>query len=218
MSRAQLLHHVKEIQAQDKTGYSNIMSILWDGRIEPFAEPHGAGKDVPEVAHAHRSAALSEIPLHLLDRLVKCRSRYGIGFSQEFLLSRGGARVWYVETGGAPAQAIRRQVDRRVSDGVDPDDPLWQITPFIDFPDPTHARTDWRWEREWRVPGGLNFEPDDVAFLFIPAEFHRNAHEFFTDHRVHNTGPAYLCPYLDTTWDLQRIQAQLHTVPRVDAP
>jgi len=218
ISRAQLLHHIGEIQAQDKTGYGNIMSILWDGRIEPFAEPHGAGKDVPEVTDAHRSAALSEIPLHLLERLVSHRSRYGIGFSQEFLLARGGARVWYIETGGAPAQAIRRQVELRITNGVDPADPFWQVTPFMDFPDPGHAFTDWRWEREWRVPGGLRFEPSDVAFLFIPAEFHGKARQFFTDHQLANSGPAYLCPYVDVTWNRKRIQAQLETVPRVAAP
>jgi hypothetical protein len=211
ISRAQLLHHIREIQAQDKTGYSNIMSILWEGRIEPFAEPHGAGKDVPEVADAHRSAALSEIPLHLLDRLVKHRSLYGIGFSQDFLVTRGGARVWYIEASGAPAQAIHRQVEHRVREGVDPADPFWQVTPFIEFPDPSQPFADWRWEREWRVPGGLRFKPSDVAFLFIPEALHDKARHFFADHHVANTGPAYLCPYVDATWDRERIQAQLET-------
>jgi hypothetical protein len=211
ISRAQLLHHIREIQAQDKTGYSNIMSILWEGRIEPFAEPHGAGKDVPEVADAHRSAALSEIPLHLLDRLVKHRSLYGIGFSQDFLVTRGGARVWYIEAGGAPAQAIHRQVEHRVREGVDPADPFWHVTPFIEFPNPSQPFADWRWEREWRVPGGLRFKPSDVAFLFIPAALHDKARHFFADHHVANTGPAYLCPYIDATWDRERIQAQLET-------
>jgi hypothetical protein len=208
MSRARLLHQIREIQAEDP-GYSNIMSILWDGRIEPFAEPHGAGKDVPEVADGHRSAALSEIPLHLLQRLVQQRSHYGIGFSQEFLLARGGARVWYIETSGGPVQVIRRQVQQRVRAGVDSADPFWGITPFIDFPDPAQAFSDWRWEREWRVPGGLRFEPSDVAFLFIPDEFHDSARQFFTDHQLENTGPAYLCPYIDVTWDRNRIQTQL---------
>lgn len=214
ISRAEMLHHINEIQAQDKTGYSNVMSILWDGMIEPFAEPHGAGKDVCDVADAHRSAALSGIPLHLLDRLVRRRSCYGVGFSQEYLLARGGGRVWYLETGGGPAQAIRRQVEQRIGNGVDPADPFWQVTPFIDFPDPEDAFTDWRWEREWRVPGGLRFEPSDVAFLFIPAEFHDKARQFFTDHRIANSGPAYLCPYVDVTWDRSRIQAQLKKIPR----
>jgi hypothetical protein len=212
VSRAQLLHHLSEIQAQDKTGYSNIMSILWEGRIKPFVEPHGAGKNVHDVADAHRSAALSEIPLHLLDRLVKQRSHYGIGFSQQFLLAHGGGRVWYLETSGVPAQAIRRQVEQRVQNRVDAADPFWQVTPFIDFPDQGHAFTDWRWEREWRVPGGLRFKPSDVAFLFIPAELHDKARQFFMDHQIANSGPAYLCPYVDVTWGQDRIQAQLETI------
>jgi hypothetical protein len=217
-SLAELLHHVNEMRAEDRTGYSNIMSILWDARIDPFADPHGAGKDVPTVAEHHRSAAFSEVPLHLLDRLVRNRSHYGVGFSQQLLLARGGGRVWYLEEGGAPAEAVRRQVEQRVRQRVDPDDAFWRTTPFIDFPDPRHPFTDWRWEREWRVPGGLRFEPADVAFLFIPEGFHDDARQFFTDHEAAHTGPAYLCPYIDVTWDRDRIQASLETVPEPVVP
>jgi len=195
------------------SGYDRVMSILWDGLIEPFDEPHGAGRLVPEVAQRHRSAALSEIPLHLLHRLVKARSQYGIGFAQDFLLEHGGGRVWYLEAGGVPAQSIERQVAERVGQTVEADDPFWATTPFIDFPDPSHPFTDWRWEREWRVPGGLRFTPDDVAFLFIPGHNHGPARQFFTDHKVANTGPAYLCPYIDPTWDRARIQAALESTP-----
>ncbi len=196
------------------------MTILWDGVVRPFEEPHGAGKDVPEVAYSHRSAAFSEIPLHLLDRLVASRSEYGIGFSQEFLLANGGGRVWYLEAEGAPADAICRQVAERQNGIVEPGDPFWATTPFIEFPDSSRAYADWRWEREWRVPGGLRFSPDDVAFLFIPERFHADARRFFADHRAAHTGPAYLCPYIDVTWDRDRIRADMNetSVPPSSAP
>jgi hypothetical protein len=45
--------------------------------------------------------------------------------------------------------------------------PLWSLSPFIDvMSDNYNYRFDW--EREWRVPSGLHFEMDDVAFLLLP--------------------------------------------------
>jgi hypothetical protein len=39
---------------------------------------------------------------------------------------------------------------------------------------------------EWRVPGGLTFQPD-VAFVFLHEELHDNARAFFVEHRANNT-------------------------------
>lgn len=215
---ARLVAAVGRIRASDKTGYHNAISILGDGFIRPFEEPHGAGKHIVELAGKHRSASFSEIPLHLLDRLVKARSVYGLGFRQEFLIGEGGARVWYLEEGGSVAEAMRALVEQRRQGGFGVDDPLWDATPFIDFPDPAHPFKDWRWEREWRVPGGLKFAPDDVAFLFIPEELHAQARQFFVDAKVGNTGPSYLCPYIDPTWDRARILDALNNVPPAPPP
>src|SRR4051794_38181365 len=87
-----LLDFLERRRREDTTGYWNSLSILGSGHIRPFADPHGAAKDIPELADRHRSVALSEIPLHLLDRLIKHRSLYGIGFRQEVLIGKGGAR------------------------------------------------------------------------------------------------------------------------------
>jgi hypothetical protein len=203
---------------EDTTGYWNSLSILGSGFIRPFADPHGAGKDVPEVANLHRSCALSEIPLHLLDRLTKARSLYGVGFHQSTLVRHGGARVWYVEDAGPMATKIEEQVQARVDEGVDPDDSFWRITPFIDFAKPDSSFEDWRWEREWRVPGGLSFEPEDVAFLLLPEEWHEAARQFFADHRFAHTGPAYLCPYIDPRWPREKIEQSLDEVPSIPEP
>ncbi len=76
---------------------------------------------------------------------------------------------------------------------------------FVDELDPDPAN-DTSWEKEWRVPGGLKFLPDDVAFVFLPEELHDKARAFFAKHRADNSGPAYLGPYLDPQWDRERIQ------------
>ena len=66
--------------------------------------------------------------------------------------------------------------------GIDPTDAVWAITPFVDYPG-EYGGSQYRfeWEREWRVPGGLAFSPDDVAFLFIPEDLHAKARSFFDD-------------------------------------
>jgi hypothetical protein len=107
---AGLVDFVTRRREEDTTGYENSISILGSGFIRPFADPHGAGKQVPEAVSLHRSAALSEIPLHLLERLIKTRSLYGIGFHQSVLIRNGGARVWYLEDPGPIAATIREQV------------------------------------------------------------------------------------------------------------
>jgi hypothetical protein len=213
-----LLDFLERRRLEDTTGYWNSLSILGSGFIRPFADPHGAGKDVPEVADLHRSCALSEIPLHLLDRLIKNRSLYGVGFHQDILIRKGGSRVWYVEDPGPIAAKIQDQVQARVDAGVDPEDSFWRITPFIDFAKPDSVWEDWRWEREWRVPGGLRFKPEDVVFLFLPEESHKAARQFFVDHQAANTGPAYLCPYIDPRWPKDRIEKALKEVPPAPEP
>jgi hypothetical protein len=215
---AGLLDFLERRRLADTTGYWNSLSILGSGFIRPFADPHGAGKDVPEVADRHRSCALSEVPLHLLGRLINNRSLYGVGFHQGVLIRKGGARVWYVEDPGPVAAMIQRQVQARVDAGVDPGDSFWRITPFIDLPKPGSVWEDWRWEREWRVPGGLRFNPENVAFLFLPEESHKAARQFFVDHEAANTGPAYLCPYIDPRWHKDRIRKALTEVPLAAEP
>ncbi|HVQ58478.1 MAG TPA: hypothetical protein VMS60_06170 [Solirubrobacterales bacterium] len=196
----------------EESGYDNMTSILWHRRIEPVEEPHGGGREIAELSEVHRPACFSEIPLHLLGSLIEHRSDYGIGFSQEFLLASGGGRVLYLEQEGRPAAAAKRLIESKRAEPFDPEDPLWELTPFIEFP-VTGSLDDWRWEREWRVPGGLAFDVADVAFLFIPEELHHKALQFFSDHKFAGTGPAYICPYIDPQWDRSRIEKALADVP-----
>jgi hypothetical protein len=195
------------------SAYDVMLKILWEGRIEPTG-PLGAARNLTELAESQRSACFSEIPLDLLARLIARRSLYGIGFRQDFLGDHGGARVWYLDKGGAAAEAFKETVRAAMTGGIDHDDPVWRVTPFVDYPG-DYGGTQYRfeWEREWRVPGGLPFGPADVAFLFIPEAFHGAARSFFEAHLEENTGPAYLCPYVDPTWDMARIQAAYASLP-----
>jgi hypothetical protein len=198
--------------------YEVMMKILWEGRIAPTG-PLGAVRKLPELGDSQKSACLSEIPLDLLTRLIQRRSLYGIGFRQDFLVDRGGARVWYLDKGAPAAESFQALVRDGMTGGIDPTDAIWAITPFVDYPG-EYPSTQYRfeWEREWRVPGGLTFGPDDVAFLFIPEGLHAGARSFFEDHLRDNSGPAYLCPYVDATWDMVRIQAAFSEVAAAPNP
>lgn len=205
------LTHIELVQWLDDiddTGYHTSLSILWEGFVRPTDLPLCVGKGIAGLKDAHRSACFSESPLDELSRLIETRSLYGIGFTQDFLRLNGGQPVIYLSHGGAEAQRWAQKVRSRCIPSVDANDPLWQETPFIDElgPDPAN---DTSWENEWRVPGGLKFDPCDVAFLFLPEHLHNNARAFFAEHRVNNSGPAYLGRYLDPRWDRERIEAAL---------
>jgi hypothetical protein len=205
------LTHIELVQRLDDiddTGYRASLSILWQGFVRPTDLPRCVGRDVAGLEQAHRSACFSESRLDELARLIATRSLYGIGFRQNFLRMNRGRPVKYLQPGSADARWWRQEISRRRFAEIDTKDSFWQTTPFVDELDPDPAE-DTSWENEWRVPGGLNFQPDDVAFVFLPDELHDNARAFFTEHRANNTGPAYLGRYLDPRWSRQRIQEVL---------
>lgn len=210
------VHFTKATDGED--AYHVMLRILPEGRLRPGPNPYGAARRITKLRDSQRSACFSEIPLDMLDRLVLRRSRYGIGFRQDFLVSNGGARVWYLDLEGEVADAFDELKQAKLSGAIDATDPLWRLTPFVDFPgDYGTKRYEFQWEREWRVPGGLAFTPEDVAFLFIPEELHGPARVFFDDHRRHNTGPSYDCPLIDPAWSVEQIQMAFTPAP-VAAP
>lgn len=57
---------------------------------------------------------------------------------------------------------------------------LWAFTPFIDYPkdfDSPGKPYDWRWEREWRVVGDVEFRREDIVVVFAPAAHHEAIRE-----------------------------------------
>ena len=49
---------------------------------------------------------------------------------------------------------------------------------------------------------------DDIAFLFIPDEWHKSARGFF-DSYERGTAPIPRCPFIDPHWDEAKIEAAL---------
>lgn len=210
------VHFTKE--AGTVSAYDVMLKILGDGTIVPSG-PFGTARNLTELGDSQKSACFSEVPLDLLSRLIDRRSLYGIGFHQRILVERGGARVWYLDKDSPAAVSFQGLVRDAMTGGIDPADAVWRLTPFIDHPGEYPAGAyRFEWEREWRVPGGIEFTPDDVAFLFIPEELHAQARSFFEDHLHEHTGPAYLCPYVDPRWDMARIQTAFASVAATPVP
>lgn len=59
------------------------------------------------------------------------------------------------------------------------DNPIWDITPFVDQWNPEKNYT-FDWEREWRVVGGLRFDLEDVVLLIGLDGVEPLFHEEFT--------------------------------------
>lgn len=143
---------------------ASLVSMLTEGFVRQSG-PFGWAKNIAEVTDGHRSACLSEIPLDMIDRLISRHGHYGLGFKRDFVTECGGARVWYLDQGGPASQTLFDLV-RSLLYAQDFANLLWKLTPFIDNVMP--GRYAFEWEREWRVPGGLSFTLDDVAFVITP--------------------------------------------------
>jgi hypothetical protein len=180
------------------------------------SNPFGAARDVPEVTESQRVVCFSEVPLGFLDRIVERRkSKFGLAFRKRFLLDRGGAPIWYLEHDTPQQAAFARAIRDARREGVDPADPIWSLTPFVDFPSgPSSPYTyDFRWEREWRVAADVPFTEEDVAFLFIPEDSHEMARSFFMGAVEQDLGPGYFCPYVDPSWSVERVREALRAKP-----
>lgn len=195
-----LLRWLRDI---DDTGYQSSLSILWEGFVRPTDDALGIAAVVSEVKASQCSACFSATRLDGLAQLIETRSSYGVGFRQDVLAAAGGGPVRYLSAGNAEVAKLTDAIQQRQQRGIDPDDPFWLTTPFID------GTTDNMWEDEWRVPGGFAFEPADVEFVFLPEQLHGNARAFFAEHFRENTGPSYLCRYVDPTWSGTRIKRVL---------
>ena len=102
-----VVHFAKDFDGRD--AYTNMLQILGSGHLQPGPAAFGAGRGLDALGDSQRSVSFSEIPLDLLERLVERRSKYGIGFTQKFLVGRGGARVWYLDMEGVAARVWRVQ-------------------------------------------------------------------------------------------------------------
>jgi hypothetical protein len=204
-----VVHFTKEQGGDPNSPYNTMISICWQRRLIAGNSFGAARTKAPE--GTQRAVCFSEVPPHELGRLATRRkSKFGIAFTKSFIRAQGGGPIWYVGKNSPMATAV----DSLISRGqLDPNDPIWQLTPLIDKPgNYGGAMYDFEWEREWRHVGDLTFSESDVAFLVIPEELHATAWGFFASALNENSGPAYLCPYIDPYWDQVRVQQALSSV------
>lgn len=195
--------------SDSRTEYDNMMGIIHSRTIEARSS-FGMGRRQAPEASTQEAVCFSEIPPHLLSRLVQRRGRYGIGFSKQFMRSRGAFPIWYVDR-GSPLHNSVEQLMHRALRSSDPDsDPIWGLTPFIDVRGTYQSGPYlFEWEREWRHISDFSFGENDVAFLIIPEELHDAARGFFTIAVRENVGPGYFCPYIDPCWTRARVEQAL---------
>lgn len=189
--------------------YDSIISILGNGVIEA-RNAFGIARDLAPDPKSQKVACFSEVPLHMLKRLVNRRgTSYGIGFTKQLVVNKGGGPIMYAYIGTPHEKAIRSMMEVAAMDrGAD----IWKLTPLVDSAGASRgggAPYLFEWEREWRHVGNFSFAPADAAFLLIPEELHQSAKSFFEDAETDNTGPAYKCPFIDPTWDISRIRSAL---------
>lgn len=206
-----VVHFTKQV---GPTSPYRAMMFILSGCEVRAGGPWGCARNLDDqLGGSQRAACFSEVPLDLLGRLVGRRSSFGIGFHQEVLLRSGGMRVWYLDLDTPAALAFNELKRQAMLGGINPTDRIWQLTPLVDNPGEWASGSyRFEWEREWRVPGGLRFQPSDVAFLFIDESLHSNARAFFADVEADNSGPVFHCPFIDPTWDMQRIQQEVATL------
>lgn len=181
----------------------NMMGIYANRVLKP-KRAFGIGKELCPSPETQFAVCFSEIPPGEWRRLARRReTKYGIGFRKDFLVSQGAGPIWYVPKESPRADALQDIMERESSNAAAG---IWKLTPLIDAPG-EYGSTEYffEWEREWRHVGEFAFQPEDVAFLLIPQELHEAARGFFEEVRRENIGPAYLCPYVDPTWDRRRI-------------
>ena len=186
-----------------KDDYWTMIRIYGSYRLEP-RHRFGIGKDKAPLAAEQGTVCFSEIPPGQWNRLIKRRAtKFGLAFSKQFVLSRGGGPIWYAWKDTPHLQALQEMM--AVAAG-DVDAPIWRITPMIDAPGMYGGRDYmFDWEREWRHIGAMSFMPEDVAFLLIPEGLHAAAKAFFENAHYEHIGPAYFCPFVDPSWDRDRI-------------
>lgn len=196
-----LVHFTKA--GDGKSDYDTMMSIYYSCVLKP-KQRFGIGKQKAPAQTQQEAVCFSEIPAGQWQRLLERRgTKYGLAFTKEFILSRGGGPIWYAWKDTPHWQTLQDMMSSAAGDAAAP---IWRLTAMIDAPGKYGPREyAFDWEREWRHLGPMKFTPEDVAFLLIPENLHTAARSFFEDAYNDNLGPAYFCPYVDPSWSKDKI-------------
>ena len=84
-------------------------------------------------------------------------SPYGLIFSKKLLFDRGGGPALYIR--GDTIQQIWKTIPTQIEAMIAPFDPEGKIV--------AGTKLDWLHEREWRLPGSLNFEYSDIRYVIV---------------------------------------------------
>jgi hypothetical protein len=126
--------------------------------------------------------------------------KFGLAFWSDTIRKRGGNPVFYVDTSKKPLLGC---LDTMVPSSTG--EQFRHMMPLMEhFGPPLYGgravqEIDFRWEREWRIPGNFAFSLPEVAFGICPEN---RISEF--DTRVKN-----VFPFLDPDWDADKIKSHL---------
>ncbi len=135
--------------------------------------------------------------------------KFGLAFFSNFIRSRGGHPVMYFDTSNDQVyQAVDRLADPQFLTAGKPLLPL--LEPFGPAKKAkvriASGEIDFRWEREWRHVGSLEFKLTDVAFGLCPAERIKELEPLGKGH----------FPFIDPDWDSTTLSKYLISKGRPD--
>lgn len=143
----------------------DLHSILSMGRIEA-RNAFGMGRKSAPDETPQNSVCFTEMPLTELNRMFDNGRRWGVVFDKERLRRKWGAQpVWYLAHGSPEYDALKALMNN--AKHSEQCAPIWELTSFIDDVRPLNepSPNDWRWEREWRVRGDIEFDLDEIALV-----------------------------------------------------
>ena len=100
-----------------------------------------------------------------LRKETNCKVRYsafGIRFNKAWIYKKGGRPVIYEE--------------KELMKSILPKEEYWRIVNY-DLTDTNHM-IDWSHEREWRLPGDIEFEYKDIEVLVVSNKYYRRFIEY----------------------------------------
>lgn len=109
----------------------------------------------------HKAVCLTECPWSGLLGHTKQYSCYGLGFTKDFVFSKGGGPVFYVRADMFNAQHWENDFLPFVT-------PIWPEYAPLKRDFNNGKPLDFSHEREWRTPNDLEFEYSDIAFVVLP--------------------------------------------------
>lgn len=146
------------------------------------------------------TVCFSETPLHEIKSFYKSVAakrnqykKYGLAFWTETIRSKGGNPVFYVDS---RKTNLINSLDQMLTNHGQ-----WkELYPYFETFGPQVLYpgkiSDFRWEREWRLPGDLNFNLHEIAFGICPEDKIPKFEELTSNQIV----------FIDPDWDMQYLR------------